>query len=275
MNLLQQRPPHSYEPALAEPTAFDALELDLVGLRHDLMSHELYPLVDSIPRLRVFMQVHVFAVWDFMSLVKRLQADLAGTQLPWRPPVSKSLSRFINEVVLTEESDQGPDGEPESHLEIYLGAMEEIGAPTRQFRTFLEHITAGASVRAALRAVDAPRFVRRFVSSTIECAIEGSSAEVASSFLFGREDLIPDMFQRILRPWPKNDLSIRRFRFYLERHIELDGDEHGPIARRALTEMAGTDDRQWKMARKSARRAIISRVRLWDGVCRIIREGKV
>lgn len=103
-----------------------------------LLNHPIYAEVGSLSRLREFMQIHVFAVWDFMSLVKRLQSELTSNSLPWMPAVKSRIARFANEVVLGEESDLGPDGKPVSHFELYLRAMDEVGADTTLVRGFME-----------------------------------------------------------------------------------------------------------------------------------------
>ena len=97
---------------------FEQLRDALSPLRHALLNHPIYAEVDSLSRLREFMEMHVFAVWDFMSLVKRLQSQLTCNSLPWIPPVSARIARFTNEVVLGEESDLGPDEKPISHFEL-------------------------------------------------------------------------------------------------------------------------------------------------------------
>jgi Protein of unknown function (DUF3050) len=210
------------------------------------------------------MQIHVFAVWDFMSLVKRLQGELTSNSLPWLPPLRSRIARFANEVVLGEESDLGLDGKPISHFELYLRAMDEIGADTTQIRGFMAQMSLGGQYEKVLAEIAAPPEAVNFVNETLRCAIHGSMVEVASFFFFGREDVIPEMFQRLLRLWGNAKAEVPHFAFYLERHIELDGDSHGPWAQEMLTALAGHSESNWKQVTSAAEQAITSRIRLWD-----------
>jgi hypothetical protein len=125
---------------------FDELRIALNPLRQVLVNHPIYSSVNSVSRLREFMQMHAFAVWDFMSLVKRLHSN----SLPWLPPVSARIARFTNEVVLGEETDVSLDGKPISHFELYLRAMDEIGADTSVIKGFAAQLALGANWRDAL-----------------------------------------------------------------------------------------------------------------------------
>jgi hypothetical protein len=232
--------------------------------RDALLRHPIYEAVDSLPRLRRFMGHHVFAVWDFMCLAKRLQRDLTCLDELWLPPARPSLARFINTVVVGEESDRGPGGEPASHFELYVSAMEEVGASVACARHFIALLRSGAAVEDALAAADVPAAARVFVLDTLRTVREGSTIEVLSSFLFGREDLIPEMFARLLPRWSAVP-SAGRFAYYVERHIALDGDDHGPMGERALAEMAGRDHEAWGSAGRAARAAIGARIALWNG----------
>ncbi|GAA4648248.1 DUF3050 domain-containing protein [Kistimonas scapharcae] len=248
---------------------------ELAHYRQRLFSHPLYERIDTREKLATFMETHVFAVWDFMSLAKRLQHDLTGMALPWRTPVDANAARFINEIILCEETDKDRHGHPASHLAMYLEAMREIGADTSVFEAFHDALHNGVPWQTAIHANGIPAHVRTFVTDTLTVAIEGSSADVASYFLFGREDAIPEMFSALLSQWGIEPASIPGMMWYLERHIELDGDEHGPAAEailRLLTQ--GTED---GMARAlvMARQAISARMDLWQGALDAITETRV
>jgi Protein of unknown function (DUF3050) len=245
---------------------FEQLQERIEPLRRALLHHPVYDAVDSVGRLRDFMQIHVFAVWDFMSLVKRLQSEVTVQRLPWMPPASAQIARFANEVVLGEESDLGPDKKPTSHFELYLRAMDEIGADTQVVTTFMQKIDQGEHWSIALKELEVPTSITDFVEETLNCALHGSVVEVAAYFFFGREDIIPDMFLRLLKLWDHGEVEVPYFAYYLKRHIELDGDSHGPWAREMLISLAGEDESSWKQATCAAERAITSRIKLWDGV---------
>ncbi len=238
----------------------------LESLRADLLAHPLYAAVDSLPRLRQFMAAHVFAVWDFMALAKRLQRDLTCTTVPWVPPADARLARFINEVVVAEESDLGPEGTPMSHVELYVAGMEEVGADIAPFQEFLRRVRTGAAPDDALAQVGAPPHVREFVNATLTYAVAGSTAEVAAVFLYGREDIIPDMFRALLHQWERDPGAVPAFAYYLERHIHLDGDLHGPAAAAMLEALTRDDPQRCAAADHAAHAAIAARIALWDSV---------
>src|SRR4030081_1980248 len=105
-------------------------------LRAQLLEHPIYAHVASVGDLRRFMEDHVFAVWDFMSLLKRLQQDMTCIRVPWFPADNAKAARLINDIVIGEETDIGPDGSYVSHLDLYLRAMEDIGPGTPQVDRF-------------------------------------------------------------------------------------------------------------------------------------------
>lgn len=252
--------------------------------RKRVVSHGVYDRVASERALREFMSFHVWAIYDYFLLLKRLQNDLTCTRVPWRPTKDAAMRRFIQEIVLEEESDVMEDGTFGSHLELYLRAMEQMGADTGPMRAWLAWLEANDDEAGALDGdlvpvligLGAPRASAEHVASTMDLVRTGSTGEVAAVFAFGREDLIPLMFARLLparggRSWLQ-EFPSSIFMYYLERHIELDGDEHGPLSISLVEGCLGVraDDEEtrdnWRRATAAVRKALRMRARLWDAV---------
>jgi DUF3050 family protein len=250
------------------PTTPDESNHDdgLDKLRADLLDHALYNSVCSVSSLRLFMREHVFAVWDFMSLLKRLQQIVTCTKVPWLPPVDPQASRFINEIVLGEECDNdGHDGYA-SHFELYLQAMNEVGADARPIHEFVDKLRRQVPVEQALSEVSILPTTRDFVKSTLRLTTLGQPHEIASAFFHGREDVIPDMFARLVVSLPHEGVNVERLVHYLKRHIELDGDEHGPLASKLVDNLCDQQPQRRIEANAAAGRAVSQRIALWSGV---------
>lgn len=243
-------------------------------VRAELERHPVFSEIGDATALRTFMKVHVFAVWDFMSLAKRLQRDLTCVELPWMPPGNPAAARLINDIVLAEESDVDADGVPASHLDLYLKAMRDVGASTDQFLLFLNALSAGKSLEAAFEAAEVPEFVRDFVSHTLATCLRGTTLETMASFFYGRESVIPDMFQGLLSNWGLDAEQAPGFVYYLRRHIELDGDSHGPAASRMIEAELAKRPEALNEAREAARLALLARHALWDGTVNLLRAGR-
>ncbi|HET9502756.1 MAG TPA: DUF3050 domain-containing protein [Hymenobacter sp.] len=243
------------------------LQTELQPARQQLVDHSLYYRIRSLEDLRVFMAHHVFAVWDFMSLLKALQRDLTCTTLPWVPVGNPATRRLINEIVLEEETDVDPEGRATSHFELYLRAMREAGADTAPAERLLAALAEGASVPAALAAAGAPAAVQDFVKHTFAVIAAGQPHAVAAAFTFGREDVIPDMFRHLVadlgRRFPG---QLDTFIYYLNRHIELDEENHAPLAQQMVRELCGTDLLRWQQAAEVAQQGMAARVAFWDGI---------
>lgn len=240
----------------------NALHRHLAPLRQRLCAHGLYTRLRTLADVRRFLQHHVFAVWDFMSLLKALQRALTSIDVVWRPRGDAEARRLINEIVLGEESDEDGGGYS-SHYELYRRAMREAGADGTAIDAVLAQVVAGVDVFAALR--EAPGPARRFCTTTFEIVHGGSLPAIAAAFTLGREDVIPDMFTALV-----DDLHQRHpgglptLVDYLRRHIELDGERHGPMAARLLAHVCGDDAEKWTAAADGAERAIRARLQLWD-----------
>ena len=109
----------------------------IAPLQEEIVTHPLYTHIQRPADLHRFMEHHVFAVWDFMSLLKALQIKLTGTSLPWVPVGDPEIRYLINEIVLAEETDLDLDGKRRSHFEMYLNAMCDAGASTKEIDEFI------------------------------------------------------------------------------------------------------------------------------------------
>lgn len=244
------------------------LEDSLQESRQQLSAHPLYKQLNGTEALREFTRWHVFAVWDFMSLLKSLQSALTCTKVPWLPVGNPETRFLINEIVIGEESDEDPDGNRISHFELYLRAMQSMGSNTDCIKAFTEDLRNGIPLNQALQSPQIPDFVRRFVDFTFQTI--GQPAHIqASVFTFGREDLIPEMFLGMVRQISTDEPGFALFRYYLERHIEVDGGHHGKLALQMVEELCGNAPERWKEARDWANRALQERILFWNGIAAV------
>ncbi|WP_295887064.1 DUF3050 domain-containing protein [uncultured Thiohalocapsa sp.] len=245
-------------------------------LQRELNAHPVYAEVKDLADLRVFMSHHVYAVWDFMSLIKYLQRTVAPTTTPWSPPAEPAVAYFINQLVLEEESDamETPAGtEYSSHYQLYLKAMAEIGADADAPLRFLDRVRQDG-LDAALYAEATP-VPARYFSETTFCFIRDDKPHAAAAALaVGRERIIPDMFRRLLTSAGVGAEQAPIFHYYLNRHVHLDEDFHGPLSLRLLDHLCGDDTKRLEEAATAAEEAICARIRFWDGVLAAMRAGR-
>ncbi len=241
-----------------------SLHQRLRPIRQRLLAHPVYESLRDLDDLKVFMSHHIFAVWDFMSLLKGLQRRMTCLDEVWLPQGERTARRLINEIVLGEESDEVGGGAT-SHFEMYLDAMRQIGCSTAAIDAVLAEVRGGRDVLTALAA--APAAARQFSRTTFAIVKGGSLPAIAAAFTLGREDVIPDMFTVLvadLQRQGRAETSI--LQDYLARHIELDGDHHGPMAEKLLLEVCGDNEANWQAAGQAAEDSLLARIGLWDGV---------
>ena len=234
--------------------------------RSILKNHPLYNSIKTEKQLHIFMENHIFAVWDFKSVLKSLQTELTCVQIPWRPRNNGKLSRLINEIVLAEESDIDHCGQYMSHFEMYYNAMKEAGANTDCIERFLTELDI-VEVSEALFNSNSPEPAREFVSETFEYLNSASPHIYATIFTLGREEIIPDMFRKIIADL-NNDSSekLKSFIYYLDRHIGLDENEHTPLALKMIKELCGEDEVKWNECIECGKSVMSSRIKFWNNI---------
>ena len=250
------------------------IQKEIESLRQELKSHRLYEQLETIEDIKIFTQDHVFAVWDFMSLLKALQIELTCVSIPWVPRKKGKLTQFINEIALAEESDVDLSGESKSHFEMYLDAMGRMGSDTQKIEIFMSKITQNTPVSEALDFAEVPDAVKNFVKLTFDTIYSNDAHKIASAFTFGREDLIPDMFIEIIQQTHEQE-SFKDFLYYLNRHVELDGDSHGPLSLEMIVELCGDDQQKWSEVLATAKASLEVRISLWDYIADTISNHKL
>jgi hypothetical protein len=237
----------------------------------ELHEHRIYKLLNSPKAIQVFMEHHVWCVWDFQSLLKAMQRHFTCVEIPWRPSPQPLFRRLINEIVLGEESDEDGQGGYLSHFELYLKAMKEAHANTGPMEKFLASLRDGTSLESALLNSSAPEAVLPFVRHTIQLASSAPIHQLASAFTLGREDLLPGLFQKILQQISqKEQISYSILEYYLNRHIELDSNTHGPQAFAMLEAACENNSAKVDEAISTARECLGQRLNLWNAVAQQI-----
>lgn len=235
--------------------------------RIKLLSHPVYTQINDLAGLQKFTGIHVFAVWDFMSLLKSLQNCLTSVSVPWMPVGSPATRYLINEIVLGEESDVDEDGVRTSHFELYLKAMRRMDADTSPITSLLAAIESGTPIGDAIIHASIPDNVKKFLQFTFDVALNAPPHIKAAVFTFGREDLIPSMFHQLLgQLYTKMPEKVSTFKYYIERHIEVDGDHHSHLAIAMVSQLCGDDEQKWEEAVVAAKRSLEMRSLLWDSI---------
>ena len=260
---------------MQQDSRLEALCNTLRPLRERLVAHEVYTRGETLRDVAIFMEHHVFAVWDFMSLLKSLQRLLTCVSVPWVPRGDRASRRLINELVLGEESDEATGSGYVSHFELYRDAMVECGADTAPIDGLIRRLSSDEPVREALRSCGAPVVAQAFVETTWQVIEAASPHGLAAAFALGREELIPDMFRQLVanlqRQFPGRLTALQT---YLDRHVHVDEDRHGPLALQMLVNLCGESAEKWREAQTVAAACLQARISLWDGVVRQIAYAK-
>ena len=152
------------------------LKLAIQPAREQLLSHKVYSQINDLQGLQKFASFHVFAVWDFMSLLKSLQIGLTSVSLPWLPVGSANTRYLINEIVTGEESDVDEQGKRMSHFELYKQAMEQMGASSEAIDTLIIALYEGQNIFTAIELANIPTNIKSFLAFTFDIAINASPA---------------------------------------------------------------------------------------------------
>lgn len=239
------------------------------SLRESLSKHPLYAAIHNENNLKVFMEHHVYAVWDFMSLIKSLQKHFAPSKFPWIPPKNSRYANFINKLVLEEESDDAlidsVDATYASHFESYCQAMLEAGANIHPILKFIE-VVGNDGLDTALEVADVPTPAKQFMMFTFDIIGRNQPHLLAAALAYGREALVPQLYRSILGGLQISPSDAPNLYAYLNRHIQLDEQEHGPLATQMVQELCDGADEKLNEAMEVAEQAVATRLEFWNGI---------
>ena len=234
-----------------------------------LNSHKLFEtsINFSEKELSTFMQYHVYAVWDFMSIVKSMQNYICPSSFPWKPSkyTKNGIAHLINEIVFSEESDLDDKGNYFSHFDLYIKSMNDVGADTSNIMNLIKNCEYDNMHKAFLN-INAPKEGLVFIENTFKCIKTSKLSNIAAIFTFGRETTIPDMFLKILNKIDSENLKYANLRLYINRHIEVDSSRHGPLSLKLFEYTCNDNQETYDEAISYAIDSIDKRIQLWDGV---------
>tara|TARA_B100000674_G_C37892488_1_gene939672 strand:+ start:559 stop:1395 length:837 start_codon:yes stop_codon:yes gene_type:complete len=263
MNIFRSNKPKEFTP-----------DREVRRLMKQVHEHPIFSALTDERSLSLFMSHHVYAVWDFMSLVKSVQAHVAPCTIPWIPGTDNSVVKAINEIVLSEESDVNMNGTGScSHYELYLESMKEIGVPITDIVEFVENVRCKGLSEVISYNPNHPAY--KFVGETFKTIIEKDPLIISCWFAYGREKIIPGMFTSALSKLGMSRQQAPHFYYYLERHTELDGDEHSHFAQQLVDHFCKQDESKIKIAQSACKEAIKVRIQFWDGVLEAIKSSKL
>ena len=252
----------------------NSITQNLEPLKNRLRNHSLYSKIKDVDDLNIFSNAHVYAVWDFMSLLKFLQINLTSISIPWFPSKNTTTAKLINEIVAGEETDEDQEGQPVSHFEMYIDSIEEFGLNTSEIINNLNTLNNIETIDKDIEKLDIKSYVKDFLKFTFSVIKRGKIHEVASVFTFGREDLIPDMFIPLIEGINSENNDLNKLIYYFKRHIEVDGDMHGPMSMEMLSYLCNNEPSKISESALIAEKALLARISLWDGIENEIKTKK-
>jgi hypothetical protein len=154
--------------------------------------------------------------------------------------------------------------------------MKQCGSEPKGFLSFISALKDTGSLSGAFNGAGVPAAAREFVDYTFDTINSGKAHLQAAVFTFGREDLIPNMFLSIVNDLDKKfPGQVSEFKYYLDRHIEVDGGHHSQLALEMTAELCGTNDQKWNEIKTASIIALQKRISLWDGVYHEILNSRV
>ncbi len=255
----------------------ETVNQQLAPLIRKIKQHDLYAHICSLNDLRIFMEHHVFCVWDFMCLLKELHSRIVTTRAPWLPPNDSYSAHLISRILLEEETDRTEDGKNYcSHFELYLKAMHAIGANTWPIQHFLQRLSQQEMLIQAAENCQLPASIQQFICTTFGFFSHDTHI-MAAAFVYGREAITSSLFTPLVQQLELNipceqKSKLKPLLYYLNRHIQLDDAEHLPRALQMLMNLANGDAKKWSKIITHAKVSLHARLNFLTAIQKTITQ---
>ncbi|CAG9319831.1 unnamed protein product [Blepharisma stoltei] len=249
----------------------------LKPLRTDLVSAYSSIKLESLPATRVYMKNFIYQAWAVISTLKALRSKLSPSTVPWYPPEDENSVRYINEILLDEETDVA--GQPQqysSHYNLFIKAMREANGFSEPMETLVTDLRQGmAWDKAFIKNKDQYKHIIspstfKYVENEIGIAMNGDLHQIAGFFFLGREETVPDLFSGFVKSLNEKEVNAPLFKSYIQRHIDLDGDLHAPLGEKITQRVCKEDPKMWKEVYEAGKLGITDDLNFAKGVTKMI-----
>ena len=229
-----------------------------------LESHRLYTALTRREALATFTEYHVVCAWSYNALLRSLQRDIFTQSLPINSDAHKEAIRILSEVAIEEQANESDDGQFISHLELYLDAMEDLGANTAPIIGFFDILAGGVGAAKAVEYADFCPEVAAYARTTVRL-LERQFHERAAGLFYEGEYFIPDRFlHQLNRLTPA--VPVDRLLEYFDGHIEGLKRPGYSAAGRLVEIFTADDEILSEEAEQVGEQVMRQRVHLWNTV---------
>lgn len=249
---------------------------EIEDLKSELAAHCLYTKLQHMEDIHIFMEHHVFAVWDFMSLAKALQLHLDATQVIEKQTDNSKILGFVNGILTGGETDPNKKEIVLSHLEMYLELMDEIGANTTNIKKLIASSAAGLDIHEAMQIAQLTDEQQRILNFTQTIIATNEIHKIAVAATLVPEGMISNRFLKILKETEERDnLLVPKFKNYLNRYKAIDGNDYGLLSLEMVTHFCDSDGKKWVDILDIAMKTLSHRIYLWDAIVDEIDQMRV
>ncbi len=245
-------------------------------LRKQIVHHDIFQQLDSLEHLQLFMESHAFVVWEDLSIVRAFQKSKNKDFVPWALRENAAQMRSLYATLLLAEADLDMEGKPQNHLDLYIQAMEEVGANTSKIGLLMRYLEQGVPW---VDAVSSLRINPRYKEGIIHLLRHLELAEahhLYALFGFARLHQIPPLLEATaLDLAEQHPEHVATFVYYLEQARQYMCLQEDVLMAQMLTEQCGQDKEKWDSCTRLVAEVLQWRIKVLDSISRLIPQEEV